>query len=426
MKIGLELVIEKLIPDGKSMGRLDDGRVVILPAAVPGDRVVALDVTERKGLVTAGGFEVLEPSSLRIEPSCPVARECGGCDWMMLSIGEQRRHKLSVLQDALVRIGKINEPRPLSTVVAGKRAEGYRGRVRLQVQDGHIGFFSRRSHHLVEPERCAVITDELNEALTTLRQMVKAQAESLSDVAYVELRQDTAGGVAVYFAHKTSSVGVAEPSLFAELRHHFAVGTSRSEPGLGVAYQRFHVTDETYLLSPPGGFTQVNWEVNRAFVARVVEGAVERGARHFADLYAGCGNFALPLLARGLSGVAVEAVPAAIIAAQVAAREQGLDAEAFVCADAVAHARRLKERSRPFDLVIVDPPRAGVKEGIGAVASLCTGWMAMCSCNPATLARDLRALVAHGLTIQSIEAFDMFPQTHHVETLVWLHRGSVT
>jgi 23S rRNA (uracil1939-C5)-methyltransferase len=138
------------------------------------------------------------------------------------------------------------------------------------------------------------------------------------------------------------------------------------------------------------------------------------------DAYAGSGNFALPLFARGLSGLAVESNHAAVLAAREAARRQALPSDCFVAADAAAFAAELRQKNQSFELVLVDPPRAGVKSGLADLALLATAWVGMCSCNPVTLARDLRVLIDLGFELDQVEAFDMFPQTHHIETLAWL------
>jgi 23S rRNA (uracil1939-C5)-methyltransferase len=165
--------------------------------------------------------------------------------------------------------------------------------------------------------------------------------------------------------------------------------------------------------------------VNRLLVESLLAGARARGVGTFADLFAGAGNFALPLLALGCRGVAVESSELAVDGARKAAAAQSLPFDGFVRADATNHARRLAKGGQRFDLVVIDPPRAGVKRGLDQMARLCAGWIALCSCNPVTLARDLRTLVDLGFVIESVEAFDMFPHTHHLETLVWLRKAGV-
>jgi 23S rRNA (uracil1939-C5)-methyltransferase len=420
---GAELVIDKLIPEGKALGRLGDGRVVIAAGAVPGDRIALEVISETKGLVTARTHRLVAPSTLRIPPACELAERCGGCDWMMLSIAEQRKHKLSILREALLRTGKIDWSDRELTLVAGARSEGYRCRVRLQVAAGRIGFHHRGSHELVEPERCAVASDAVNAALTRLRALARRHPRALDAYAWLEVREASDGSVSVLLQRADPPAVVDEPSWLDELSAAFDVAFVG---GPASALQRFQLTDETFMLSAPQGFVQVNWEVNRLLVAEVLSGAAQRGVESFVDAYAGSGNFALPLFGRGHKGLAIESNPSAVESAREAASLQGFDPAAFIVDDAAAHAARLATRGERFDLVLVDPPRAGLKNGLAALAGITGGWLAMCSCNPVTLARDLRALLDLGFELESLLAFDMFPQTHHLETLAWLRAPTRT
>jgi len=420
---GTQVLVEKLIPEGNALGRLADGRVVIAQGAVPGDRIELVRVSQQKGLVRALEVRVTEPSGLRVTPRCPVVQDCGGCDWMVLSREQQHRSKLDILCEALLRTGKIELAPGAIEFFSDAAPGGYRSRVRLQVIDGRIGFHGRGSHVLVEPEHCAVSSGPLNAALTELRGLVRQRVAALDAVASVELREAPDGTCSAYF-ERHDPLRPLDPAELVELRRHFLVATSPEEAGAEATWQRFELTPDTYLLAPPGCFTQVNWRVNRMLIERVLGGARRRGARSFLDAYAGCGNFALPLLALGLPGVAVESNALAIRAAREAARRQALPSDGFVCADSAVWAREQAERNRRFDLVLLDPPRAGVKQGLSELAALTGEWLVMCSCNPVTLARDLRSLIDRGFELDTVEAFDMFPETHHVETLAWLRAPS--
>lgn len=418
--MGEELVIEKLIPEGKALGRLADGRVVIVTGAVPGDHIALEEVSRSKGLVQGRRFRLLAPSRLRTTPRCSVAAECGGCDWMILRSEQQHLGKVAVLVEALLRTGKIDVREHPPRIFAGRLRDGYRVRVRLQVKNDRIGFYERGSHDLVEPDHCAVSSPTVNVALGVLRGLARAHTGALSCFSWLELRQASDGTVSVLLERNGERFGAATRSFLEMLRRQFIVVTDTASAEAPASWQRFQLTPATYMLSSPASFTQVNWEVNQALIARVIEGAAERGVRSFLDAYAGSGNFTLPLLAQGLSGVAVESNRASILAAREAARRQGLTGGSFVAADAELHAVELHAHGQSFELVFVDPPRAGVKSGLAELARLSKGWLAMCSCNPVTLARDLRRLLDLAFEIESIEAFDMFPQTHHFETLVWL------
>lgn len=418
--VGVEVLIEKLIPDGVSLGRLSDGRVVMLSGAAPGDRVVLEEFSEKKGLIKAQRWQLVEASSERVAPRCPVASECGGCDWMMLSESEQRRSKLGLLQQALRRTAKVTDVDfpPLWT---GERRHGYRCRVRLQIDAGCVGFRRRGSHELVAPAQCVVSEPALNGALERLRALASEHPGSLDGFEEVELSVDSDGRVALCFrgpGGESASPAPARPLLTA-LGAEFRVQVGDA-PETSSDWQRYDLIDGVYLLAPIGSFTQVNWEVNRAMVQHLVEGSLRRGAKSFLDLYAGAGNFSLPLLARGLRGVSVEAVRTAALAAREAARRQGLGQGRFWGRDVRRAVEALEREGRRFDLVVIDPPRAGVKHGLVEMAARSQGWVVLCSCNPVTLARDLRTLLDVGYSVEEVRPFDMFPQTHHLETLVWL------
>lgn len=415
---GTEVVVEKLIAEGNALGHLADGRVVILQGALPGDRVTLERAVQTKGLVRALAHRISTPSPLRVTPECPVFSSCGGCDWMMLRASEQPAQKLAVLREALLRTAKIDwTARPIP-IVSAASPQGYRRRIRLQVVDGHIGFYARGSHQLVEPEQCRVSSAALNRGLQELRQLTRRAPAALASVSSLELREGCDGTLSLYLEREPGAARVALDLTSTGGRFQVAVGAADAE---NVAlWQRFDLTEQTYLLAPPGCFTQVHWQINRQLIGRVLAGARARGATSFLDAYAGCGNFALPLLAAGLAGKAIESHPLAIRAATEAARRQALPSAGFLAGDSAVLGRQLLQQEQQFDLVLLDPPRAGVKQGLAELAGLARGWLVMCSCNPVTLARDLRALVDLGFVLEEIEAFDMFPETHHLETLVWL------
>ncbi len=176
---------------------------------------------------------------------------------------------------------------------------------------------------------------------------------------------------------------------------------------------------QTTRLFIDGGFVQVNWAVNLELVSALVEGARERGIASFVELYAGAGNFTLPLLRAGLTGVAIEHAGASIRAARRAARAQGMSDDAFVAGDAPRELER-RAKQKP-DLVLLDPPRTGAREAVKPLLALGPRFIAFCACDPVTLARDVKMLAA-AYALDSVTAFDMFPHTHHVETLLWLRR----
>lgn len=413
--------IERLVPGGDGLHRLRDGRVGFATGALPGDRIEVLDAESKSGYVRARKWRLLTAGADRVTPPCPVAERCGGCDWMALARPAQLSHKVAIVRDALTRVGRLSPPETIEIVSAGPELR-YRNRLRLHIdRRGRLGLFSRGTRQLVEIPGCPVCDPRIDEAVARMRAIVAGRPDALAPFEAVEIRcSPNAPEIALTFARREA---VAEFSadtraLLGELRERYAVDAGDAEPPT----QRWRLPGGVELEAPTRAFTQVNWTVNERLVSAVVEGALARGVSRFCDLYAGAGNFALALLARGIDGVAIEESDTAVLTAERAAVRQGLTRGRFVQADVMSGVRALLAAAERFDLVVADPPRAGARSAVPLIARLEPRELALCSCDPPTLARDLRELVDSGYVLGAITAFDMFPQTHHVEVLVWMSR----
>jgi 23S rRNA (uracil1939-C5)-methyltransferase len=348
----------------------------------------------------------------------PCCADCGGCPLSSLTLDEQHRGKRARLEQALLEQGL--EPRvvPIDWV-RSPRTLGYRNRVRLRVDaDDGLGFFNPK-----KSRRCPVLDPRLFPLMDELTEFVARHPPVRSAIAHLEVRApDADGSPAVYLTPRNGwrSFDAALKAPLEELSPEFLVAVEGHGSPSERPCQRFRLPGAT-LWVPLGSFLQVNEGTNRLLVERVVEGASERGLSSFADLYAGSGNFALPLLAAGLAGIAVERDEAAVTATRRSLAAAGLGGRAVV-ADAVAWADALAEPERMFDLLVLDPPRAGVGPRLEPMSLLAQRAIAMSSCNPHTLARDLARLVSVGFTLCSLSLLDMFPHTEHVEILAWLAR----
>lgn len=416
---GLEVLVEKLVPGGDGFLRLPDGRVVFVRGAAPGDRIRIERLEKQRGAWCARGFELLAPSPDRVTPECPVASTCGGCDVMHVSRGAELSQKVQMLRDALERVGGVSsEPAPLTT--AGESV-GYRSRVRFHVgKGGKLGFFARASHQLVEVPGCLVADPRINDALVTIRRLARRFPEALGGFTDVELRATEQGIIARFVPRDGIKPIAADPFLRALAKDMRVAATAREAEQL--CEQR--ALGDAYVEIPADAFSQINTAVNRELVAAVVTGATARGLSTFCDLFAGVGNFALPLARAGLSGVMVERTPSAVVAAQRAAATQQVTTLRTRTADASRALTDLVREGKRFDLVVLDPPREGAPEVVAGIAGLAPRAVAYVSCDPVTLSRDLKPLLAAGMRIASVQGFDMFPRTHHFETLVWLESAS--
>lgn len=416
--------IERLVPGGQGMGRLDDGRPVFVTGAFVGDQILLQTAEDQRSFVKARQYAVAEESPERVVPACAECTRCGGCDWMWINEAEQLRAKGDLIRQALERIGKLSVSESIE-VHKSENTLRYRSRVRLQVKAGKVGFFSRGSHELIEVTDCKVSSEALWDLVGLIRRAVSAAPAAFFGVAHIEARVFDGGllpseRASVYFSIRETGKGSARVSEQLEaatsaLRERALVRFSTEGP----VVQSYSPSPGVTTRAPLGGFTQVNEAVNRLLVLRVLEEVKRKGSRRFLDLYCGSGNFSLPLLTQGLVGVGVEYSAEAVNAARAQAEKDGLPGafHAEGCADYLA---RTRHAPGSFDVVIVDPPRAGARDCVSHLLDLAAPLLLMIACDPASLARDLGELTRGGYRLLSVEGFDMFPQTHHVETLAIL------
>lgn len=416
-----EWKIEKLVPGGAGFLRLASGQGAFVSGALPGERIEVELAEDHQTYLQAVRWQLLEASPHRVQPICPVQGKCGGCDLMTLDYPAQLREKVAILRDALVRTGRF-EVLPELAFSAAAEPLGYRSRIRLHVaQDGRLGFFAAESRELVEVPGCLVAHPELDRALSTLREITKQHRAELASFNEIELRVAPTGPRLALRLVPAARRFEPATALIAALSREFqvSIGERSSAP---VHDQRFPLPGGVELRVSGAVFTQVNWAVNQRLVQALLDGAEQRAVSTFCDLYCGAGNFSLPLLARGMSGVGIEGSKAAIAAAKRAASEQGLTSARFIAGD-VREALAKLARNEAFDLILLDPPRSGAREILPEVIARAPRHIAYCACDPVTLARDLRTLCDAGYTPSSLSGFDMFPQTHHFETLAWLARS---
>ena len=345
---------------------------------------------------------------------CSVAATCGGCPLIATPYASQLETKRQVVLASLSR--HIEEASSLPCrVIPAPQQVGYRNRLRLDVRAGAPAFFNRG-----KSPACVVLRSDLQTEMERFRALWSSGA-ALSGYTHAEVRSpdlDGRPGAFLGFEHGAPS---PVPACWSD---HFVVGSGSADPKReagDLPFQRFRVVDGVYQYVPVDGFMQVNSDVNALLVQELVAGAVARGLDSFADLYCGSGNFALPLLSAGLSGHGVERHPGSVRGATRAAHEQGW-AGRFDVADAPQWARAREAEDSAYALLVVDAPRAGVKQDWSTFAALSSSHLAVCSCNPATLGRDVAQFAACGFSLEEICIFDMFPQTRHVETLVWLRK----
>jgi len=386
----LEVTVERILPGGVGLAHAE-GLTVLVGLAAPGDRLRVRVERARGKTVFAALEEILEPSPARVEPPCPYFGRCGGCDFQQLNYGAQLAAKAEIIRDCLRRVGHV-EP-PADIVVEPSPAEWrYRSRARWQHDPvrRQLGYYERGTHRVCDVAECPVAAPRVQERLTRLRESLREDALPPDAHEFEAVEGD--GGVALSPA--------VEPE---DAREQWRL--------LGGERYRFDA----------GCFFQIN----HALLEPLRDaGLGDASGAAALDLYCGVGLFTLPLARRFARVRGVEGHPAAADYARRNLSDAGLS-NATVETAAVgpwlaAHAGGLE---RP-DFLLLDPPRAGAEpEAVRAILELRPARISYVSCDPATLARDLHALTSGGYHISSLRAFDMFPQTHHVETVVHLRES---
>ncbi len=436
----LEVNIERLAYGGDAVAHLDDGRTVFVRGACPGDRV-AIEVVEDRGrFVRARLHDVIEPSSSRVTAPCPYFGLCGGCSWQHIAAEVQRSAKRDSVIDALQRIGHVAQAEKLVVPTVARGPEyGYRNKIELVADPAahrlELGFHRAASDEIVPIESCALLAPRASKAPRALTGALRY----LSGEADLELRR-----VSVRAAAVTKDLEVAvwtDPGPFpraaaAKLLSSALPATSivrvlmrgaekeRRIAGVevlaGKGAWRERLAGTSFSVSAPS-FFQVNTRGAEELVRLVLAEAAPDGTDRVLDLFAGVGTFTLPLARVAGEVVAVEAAGSAVRDLRRNLERASLWAE-VVGGDA---AREIAELGR-FDVVVVDPPRAGldarVVTALGATRPRTVTYV---SCDPATLARDAARLEQCGYRLTRATPVDLFPQTYHVETVARFERAGL-
>jgi len=381
----LELTIERLAAGGDGVGRAADGRVVFVPFTAPGDRVRVRLVEERPRFARGHVLKLLAPGPARTDPVCAVFGSCGGCAWQHVAYPAQVEAKRAIVEDALSRIAGLT-PLDAVEITASATPYAWRSRTRLFCEQGRVGYRRRHSHALQPVARCPVLVPALDTALHALSADPPGDGE-------IEL---AVGDGAPRRAPLPHAAGASSPARIA-----IRAGEDRLE------------------LSP-GVFFQAHAGLRDALREAALDAAGT--GRFAADLFAGAGFFTLGLARRFERVIAVEAAPAA-------ADDLRRNAAAAGCPRIEVLAEPVEQalpRVLGAEVLLLDPPRTGLPRGVAAeLAAGTAGRVVYVSCEPATLARDLAPFAGAGFRPTRVRAFDLFPQTPHVEVLVVLERPAV-
>jgi 23S rRNA (uracil1939-C5)-methyltransferase len=417
--------IEKPVYGGAFLARVE-GKAVFVPLTLPGEQARVRMVEEKRGYALGEAEEIVTASAERIAPGCRHFGACGGCHYQHADYASQLGFKQAILRETLERGGLRALP---EIAVRGADPWGYRNRIRLAFDaDGNPGYRGRRSHAVVPVSECPIAAPLLLKAATAFAAMLRESGLALrpTEIALFCNADESALLASVFvpapekfrFDEIAGAFKERVPGL---LGLEFAVEGRKGEQPRTLA--RWGAISLTYRAAgfdyrvDNGCFFQVNrWLVN-ALVERVTSG---RSGKLAWDLFAGVGLFARQLAAKFEHVVAVESAPSASEALKNNLKNTH---SGTVKAEALAFLRRHSKSEIP-DLIVVDPPRVGLgPETTAQLARIGAPEIVYVSCDPATLARDLRALSGSGYQVESVTLVDLFPQTFHLETVVSLRRA---
>ncbi|MBQ7923461.1 MAG: 23S rRNA (uracil(1939)-C(5))-methyltransferase RlmD [Clostridia bacterium] len=436
-----ELRITDMNGEGCGIGR-HGGIVVFVRDTVTGDTCLA-EITEvRKNYALAECVSLIEASPYRREPDCPVYTECGGCTLSHVTAETELELKKNMVQQALRREG-LTDIR-VEDVLYSSRT-GYRNKVIYHFdKTGTLGYYSQKSRR-IQPEsiRCLLNPPICTEILQATEKYIRnTPAFPTLPLRSLYIRTNHTGEAAVSVITE-SSCGKREKAVLAEYAAYLnetcpgkITGVLHGKenkgkyavPAYTVIWRDRYVYDtfgELQLRISPEGFYQVNHDGAALLAETVLDFAGETRITHAADLYCGSGFFGL-LLAKKypeISVTGIEINPDSIRDAEYNRKTNRLDNMAFFCGNAADYR---KNTANLPEFVIVDPPRAGMSERMREeLCELCAERIAYVSCNPITLARDLRMLIERGYCAAKVTPVDMFPGTGHIESVVCLYREKI-
>ncbi len=386
---------------GGAVGHLHDGRVIFVRHGIPGELVDVAITDESAKICRGDAVAILEPSADRVVAPCSFAHPggCGGCDFQHLQPAAQRSWKATLVTDHLRRLAGITWEGDVTAV--GATGEGTRTRLRLGVdEEGKLGLRAHRSDQLVVLDRCWLSDPRFSPAFKT----------EWFGAEEVELR----------------AIGDGEP--FAVVRRETPRGTMfeltsmRGEPLEPSTHSRVKV-DGRYFKVSPRAFWQSHRDAPETLLTQVLAYADVQAGDHVVDLFSGVGLFSVPLAKRvgpGGKVVAVESSPYAVRDA----RENADSLRHLRVREWSVTPRAVNDAVAPGDVVVLDPPRSGLAKGVAeALIRRSPRRVVYVSCDAATLARDLKILVAGGYELRDLSVFDLFPMTEHVETVCVLDKA---
>lgn len=443
----IELNITSLTSDGDGVGRAGE-LVFFVPNTAVGDVIRARVLKVKKNVGFARAEEVLTPSPDRIEPDCPVSRSCGGCVYRHISYDAELSAKRQKVIDAVTRIGKLSAEL-VKDIIPSENIYNYRNKAMIPIgldRSGEVvmGFYARHSHNIMHCLRCQLSPEVFNEIAGDFYTFLRHRPQ------LVYTPRDRRGVRHLYlrYAESTGDVMVCvvagdryfedDTLLYDSLKEKYSciksivVNVNPDDTNVILGKRSYTVYGDDSIADTlcglrfeiaPAAFYQVNRSQAERLYGKAKDYAALTGSETLLDLYCGAGTIGLSMADRCRELIGVEIIPEAIENAKRNAARNGVRNARFLCGDAVKAAETLRAEGIRPDVIVVDPPRKGLTpELINTIVQMAPERVVYVSCDPATLARDLKLFSEKDYSVKEITPCDMFPRTAHVEAVVMMSR----
>ncbi len=444
----IRLQIVDMTSDGSGVGRADDGTVVFVPDTALND-VCDVRILKVKKNLSFGKIEnIITPSADRVDPVCPVSTRCGGCVYRHLHYSAELRVKQKKVYDAVVRIGKVDGGNVKEIIGADDRTDRYRNKAQIPVSlnkngEVELGFYSRHSHRIAPCDDCLLsppiftqLSAMFKDFLSKYPYLVYDEENHSGKIRHLYLRIGESTGEVMLCVVVNGKSFDHQDEFFNSIKEEFPqvksavinVNTAKTNVILGekniVVYGKESITDILCDLKfelSPLAFYQINRVQAQRLYEKAREYAQLTGDEVLIDLYCGTGTIGLSMAKDCKELIGVEIIDKAIENAKKNADNNNINNASFICGDATVAADKLKKEGIKPDVVVVDPPRKGLTEElIHTIVQMKPERVVYVSCDPATLARDLKLFEELNYSVKEITPVDLFPRTAHVESVALL------
>ena len=427
--------IDGLSHDGRGIAR-HHGQTLFIDGALPGETVRVQVLEDKRRFMNARVKEVLSASSERCEPACRHFHRCGGCNLQYWSHAGQLEGKQQIVLDQLRRFANVVPEHVEDPLISPPYGYRYRCRFAIRWRKGRLslGFREKGSNTICEINECPVLAEPLQEMPLLLKSFLPT-LKGCEGISHAECFLAEQGrGLLLRNIRPLSEEDRALLKEFAATHQLFlylqdSPGSIRvlyphmPDEDVSVALNYFLPGSGVKLYFRPQDFTQVNWVINQTMVEQALQWLTPKTSDKVLDLFCGLGNFSLPLAKKSGHVTGVEGSQNSVEQATRNADLNGLNNVSFYCADLSSDFTSESWAKEHYDIVVLDPPRAGADFMIEQLASLLPDRLLYISCNPATLARDAGSLASYGFKLERLCVMDMFPQTAHVESMALFIRA---